>query len=165
MVFSFSWAKVCLVLVTMVAMLTIVSSAVPANASAASTAKAACSPSFFGLEPWWKYLGHKAVAHQDSSGKTYYTCEIKEKSSDLLGKNSFILLIVLAVIDDLLRVAGLVAVVFVIIGGFKFITAQGEPEQAASARETLMFALVGLVIALLAVVIVSLIGSSLGPKS
>lgn len=120
----------------------------------------ACSKNqfqFFGLEPWYQYLPY---AKDPVTGR----CEINESGSEgnVLGKGSFLILIVLAVIDDLLRVAGIVAVIFIIAGGFKFITSAGEPEAAASGRKTIMFALVGLVIALIAVVIVSFIGNSIG---
>ena len=64
--------------------------------------------------------------------------------------------------DFLLRVAALVAVAFVIIGGFKYMTAQGEPAGVKSATQTLVGALVGLVIAIIATAVVSFIGNRLG---
>lgn len=51
-------------------------------------------------------------------------------------------------------IAGFAGVVMIIISGFKFITAQGDSSAIASARQTLIYALVGLVIAILAQVIV-----------
>ena len=44
----------------------------------------------------------------------------------------------------------MVAIIFVIIGGFKFIVAQGNPDKVAKARNTLANALVGALIAILA---------------
>lgn len=110
---------------------------------------------FFGLVPWYQYL---TVKYEPTTKH----CEVDFQASQLLGKASPILLIVFAIIDDLLRVAGMVAVVFMIIGGFKFITSSGEPEAAAGAKKTITFAIIGLVISLVAVVIVSFVGSTLG---
>jgi hypothetical protein len=90
------------------------------------------------------------------------SCEVVNFNALGNGSNSGILLIVLAIIDDLIRIAGMVAVAFVIVAGFKIMTAQGEPEKVASGRRTLVFALVGLAIAILAVTLVSFIGKALG---
>lgn len=148
--------KLWLPIVVLAALIVPLGVAMPGRASAATPTQTCSKPTFFGLEPWYQYLDYKW------DGATKH-CEVSfpSGSSGLLGKKSGILLIVLAVVDDLLRVAGIVAVFFVIIGGFKFITAQGEPEAAAGARKTLTFALIGLVVALMAVVIVSFIGNTL----
>lgn len=46
-------------------------------------------------------------------------------------------------------IVGLVAVIMIIVGGFKFITAGGESSNITSARQTITYAIVGLVIAAL----------------
>lgn len=55
-----------------------------------------------------------------------------------------------------------VAVVFLIIAGFWFVTAQGDPEKINKARQMLINALIGIAIALLAKGLVAVIGSILG---
>ncbi len=50
-------------------------------------------------------------------------------------------------------IVGIVAVIMIIVGGFKYITSGGESNAVASAKHTLMYALVGLVIVALAQVI------------
>jgi uncharacterized membrane protein YccC len=70
-------------------------------------------------------------------------------------------LIGLAAVDILLRVAGLVAVGFLVYAAFNFITSQGNPEDAAIARGTAINALIGLLLAMFAIVMVSFIGKSL----
>jgi hypothetical protein len=70
---------------------------------------------------------------------------------------SDIWLIVAAVVEILLRVAGLVAIGMMIYGGIEFITSQGEPEQTKRARETAINALIGLVIAIVAATLVTFI--------
>lgn len=69
--------------------------------------------------------------------------------------------ILLAVVEILLRVGAIVAVGFVIYGGFMFMLSRGEPDKAANARRGIVNALIGLVIAIFATGIVSFIGSRL----
>lgn len=57
-------------------------------------------------------------------------------------------------VNILSLVAGIAAVIMIIISGLKFITAQGDASGVASARTSLIYALVGLVVAALAQVIV-----------
>lgn len=56
-----------------------------------------------------------------------------------------------------LTFAGAVAVVFVIIGGFFYITAQGNEEQAEKGKTTLINAIIGVVIIIMAYVIINVI--------
>lgn len=58
------------------------------------------------------------------------------------------------VIEVLSILAGAVAVIMVIVGGFRYITSAGNPEQAKGARNTILYALVGLIIIGLAQIIV-----------
>jgi ABC-type Fe3+ transport system permease subunit len=62
----------------------------------------------------------------------------------------------------LLWAIGAVCVIFVIIGGVKYATSGGDAEKVKSAKNTLMYALIGLAIALLAAVIVSFVTNALG---
>lgn len=98
----------------------------------------------FLLPTWYKYL--------DTNSK----CEIQnfEFPGHLPG-------ILLAVVEILLRIGTIAAVGFVIYGGFMYMTSQGEPDKAANARHTIINAVIGLVIALLATGIVSFIGGRL----
>jgi FtsH-binding integral membrane protein len=80
----------------------------------------------------------------------------------LLGSSSQLPLVLIAVVDDLLRIAGLVALAFVVISAIKFITSEGNPENATNARNTLINALVGLAITVTATIFVSFLGNQLG---
>jgi hypothetical protein len=61
----------------------------------------------------------------------------------------------------LLRVAGLAAIFFIIYAGIQYVTSQGNPDAAAKAKDTIINALIGLAVAVVAVGIVSFIGSKL----
>lgn len=57
---------------------------------------------------------------------------------------------------------GILAVIFVIVGGFKFTTSQGDPGKVAQAKNTILFSLIGLVITLGAFAITSFVLNALG---
>jgi hypothetical protein len=107
--------------------------------------------SFLGLESWFHYL---------PKGDFDGDCNIKNFT--VLGSKSDILLVGLAVLDDLIRIAALVAVGFVIYGGIQYVTSQGSPDQTKQAQQTIINALIGLALAILASSIVAFIGNRLG---
>lgn len=59
------------------------------------------------------------------------------------------------VTNILLFVIGAISVIVIIIGGIKFVTADGDSGKIKSARETILYAIVGIIIALLAYAIVN----------
>jgi len=108
---------------------------------------AACSPGAISIVPtWYKFLGD----HQ-SGGKCTPTFNFPADIPRVL----------LALFEIVLYVGGIVAVIFVIYGGFLYLTTQGEPDRASNARTTIVNAIVGLVITMLSVVIVNLIGRNI----
>ena len=117
------------------------------------SAPVSCIHTFLGLQPWYAYLPSGPNGDFDSN------CNIIKFT--LLGSNSDIVLVVLAIIDDLLIVAGLLAVAFVIYGAIKYITSQGSPDGTSKALSTIINALVGLGISLIAVQAVAFIGNKL----
>lgn len=110
-----------------------------------------CSRQFMGINPWYIYL-------EDSAFEPG-TCNIENFT--LLGEGNDLGRVILAIADGLVKVAAIIAVAFVIVGGFQFLTSQGDPERAKHARTTVLNALIGLVIAIIAVAVVSFIGNQL----
>ena len=53
-------------------------------------------------------------------------------------------------------IAGIIAVVMIIVSGFRYITAAGDANQAKSARSGIMHAIIGLVVIALATVIIQM---------
>jgi hypothetical protein len=110
------------------------------------------SGSFFGLKAWYHYLPTSADG-----------CDVK--GFNLLpsdSKPSDVPLVLLAIVDDLLRIAGLAAVGFVLLGAIKYIGSQGDPEGVSKAQGTIVNALLGLAIAIVSVAFVSFLGNKLG---
>lgn len=61
----------------------------------------------------------------------------------------------------LLGFAGAIAILFIVIGGVKYMTAGGNEKQVASAKTTLTYAIIGLVLVLMSSVILWLIAGNL----
>lgn len=109
-----------------------------------------CAKRFLGFVPWNYYL------QMDPNN----ACQIT--NFHLLGGNSSLLLIGLAILDDLFQLAGVLAVAFIVYSGFQFVLSQGAPDEAAKARTTAINALVGLGISLVAITFVSYLGTRAG---
>ncbi|MBU6447785.1 hypothetical protein KGQ24_03020 [Patescibacteria group bacterium] len=84
-------------------------------------------------------------------------------SSTLTGPNTVNDLII-KIINVLLSVAAIIAVLFIIIGGFRYITSAGNEEQAEKGRGTLVNAIIGLVIIILAYVIVGIVNNTFAQR-
>lgn len=69
--------------------------------------------------------------------------------------------IIIRVIQILLAIAGLVAVIFLIVGGFRYIISGGNEETAETAKKTIINAIIGVVVIILAFVIVRVIANAL----
>lgn len=72
--------------------------------------------------------------------------------------------ILFSVINALLLFAGAVAVLFLIIGGFRYVVSTGNAEQVEGAKKTILYAILGLIIIFIAVVLVQLVQQYLGVK-
>jgi hypothetical protein len=62
--------------------------------------------------------------------------------------------LLIRMLTGFLSIAGLISILMIVIGGFRYITAQGNEEMAESGKKTLQWAIIGLVIILLSYVIV-----------
>ncbi|MBL4694598.1 hypothetical protein JKY72_04485 [Candidatus Gracilibacteria bacterium] len=59
-------------------------------------------------------------------------------------------------------VAGFLSVVFIFVGGISFILSGGQEEKIKSAVSTIRYAIIGLIITILATVIIGIVGRALG---
>lgn len=78
-----------------------------------------------------------------------------------ISQDTNIIQTVFRVINFVLAVAGGFAVLFIIIGGFRYITSAGNDNQVESAKNILTYSVIGLVVVLLAFVIASTINGLL----
>ncbi len=71
-------------------------------------------------------------------------------------------IVLLRVFNFLIGIAGAFAIVMIVIGGFRYILSSGDEKALLAAKQTVTFAVAGLVIILLAVTIVNIIGRLFG---
>lgn len=71
------------------------------------------------------------------------------------GRVEIILTIVFTII-------GALSVLFFVAGGLRYITAQGDPQQISQAKNTLIYALVGLLVSISAIAIVTFVLGRVG---
>ncbi len=64
------------------------------------------------------------------------------------------------IVDVLLFLLGAIAVIMIIIGGIRYTTSNGDSSQVTSAKNTILYAVVGLVVAILAYAIVNFVITS-----
>jgi hypothetical protein len=104
--------------------------------------------SFFGFPHWWKYLNGatdplgRCAPNFNFPGDTWA--------------------VGLAVLDMLLHLAGIAAVISIIIAGISYITAAGSADKITAARKRIINSILGLAVALVAAAVVSFIGNRLG---
>lgn len=75
------------------------------------------------------------------------------------GNNAYVFLAL--VTNWVLGIVGAVAVLFIIYGGFRYITAQGNSQQMDTAKNIIIKAIIGLVIVVVAYVLVQVIVAAL----
>ena len=119
-----------------------------------SSSNCSGSGDFFGLVPWYDNL----VAPDPNNPNI---CSVKLDLTNNKDWNA-LWVIVLNIVEDLLRITGLIAVIMVIVGGIRYVISQGEPDNVRNAQGTIQNGLIGLVIASFAGWVVGYISGQLG---
>lgn len=81
--------------------------------------------------------------------------------ADLFGAGG----VITSITNILLFVVGALAVIMIIIGGFRYATSGGDSKAVSAAKNTILYAIVGLVIAFLAFAAVNFVLSAIMPGS
>lgn len=76
-------------------------------------------------------------------------------------KNIIPILIAMGIFDIILYLTGMIAAFIIMYGGFRYLISAGEPQKISAAKTTIINAIVGLVIALVASQIVGFIAGKL----
>ena len=66
------------------------------------------------------------------------------------------------IVNTLLSLAALVAAVFIVIGGVRYVTSQGDDDAVAAAKNTILYAAIGIIVILLSAVLVNFVIGSIG---
>lgn len=118
--------------------------------------------SFLGLKPWYFYLPLSVDSSTGESTKCHVDLTLSTGDQPNFDHIKELWLIAIVLFEDLLRVAALAAVGFVMYGGVRYITSQGEPENTKAALNTIINALIGLAIAVAGSTLVAFVARRLG---
>ena len=111
------------------------------------TAATCSNDTFLGLRAWWAGLP------KDDK------CNIKVEDKDAL--SGVIWGVVANVLFSLFVVVGYLAIGFIMFGGYTYLLARGDPGKIEKGKKTLVSAVTGLIIALLASLIVAFISDNI----
>lgn len=92
-------------------------------------------------------------ANRDNQGAD----PVSDDSSPIIGPSS----ILYRAVQIVTLVTGAVSVIMIIVGGFKYVVSGGDSSATKSAKDTILYAVIGLVIALFAQIIITFVLSSL----
>lgn len=73
------------------------------------------------------------------------------------GKNDSASTLMTTVISTMLLLIGSIAVIMIIIGGIRYTTSNGDPSKVKSAKDTILYSVIGLVVAIGAYAIVKFV--------
>ena len=100
-----------------------------------------------------------AAATKDTSGSSLITGSGDKSGTTNLqqGHNTDLMAVVNLIINVVLGLVGLVAVVMLILGGIQYTTSSGDAAKVKKAKDTILYGIIGLVVALLAFAIVNFV--------
>lgn len=144
------FGSACQLLVCVASLALLLTATMPVVGLSPNVNAAACGSDsdadFLGLPPWHRGL----------------TC--KDDAVDLTAKpiGQTVVIIALNIVDMALRLLSLVAIGFIIFGGFQYMIARGEPGGVAKGKATVTHAVIGLIIGIASSAIVGFLVSRLG---
>ena len=86
--------------------------------------------------------------------------QVYTKPTDVTGGQRDLMSTLNTIINVIIGVIGFVAVVVIILGGVQYTTSAGASDKVANAKNTILYGIIGLVIALLAFAIVNFVLSN-----
>lgn len=112
-----------------------------------TTVSAACDSSFLTFPAWYRNL-------VDGD------CELKPIGDDSVPINEFITIIAINIAEIILQLVAYTAVVMLIVGGFKYITSEGDQNSMANAKKTITNSIIGLIVSIFSVAIVNVVAGA-----
>lgn len=112
---------------------------------ASVSAAANCKSQFLTFPAWY-------------DGLTDGNCEIKPIGQQKNSLRNFIVRIIFNLTEILLQLVAYASLVFVMIGGFRYLVSTGSPDGMTTAKKTITNALIGLVISIFSIAIVNAAG-------
>ena len=111
----------------------------------------------FALAPTVSALGEPIVVPK--------TSDSIQNGIDIIsgGKNDLTIeKIIVTVVNTMMFLIGALSVIMIIYGAFRYVTSAGDAKQVESAKNTILYAVIGIIVALLAVAIVNFVTKKIG---
>lgn len=89
------------------------------------------------------------ICSGDSKDSVY--CQNKDSGGDQVGG------IIKTIVEVLLTAVGAISIIMIVIGGIMFALSSGDAQKAAKARNTVLYAVVGLIVSIFASAIVNFV--------
>ena len=65
--------------------------------------------------------------------------------------------VIQTILNSVIAICGIIAVIFIVIGGIKYMTSSGDSGKVKQARDTILYAVIGLIVCALAFAIVNFV--------
>ncbi len=101
--------------------------------------------SVIGISP----ITHAALDPCQGGGRDTQVCQTS--ANDLVGG------VLTNIINTMLVIAGVLAVIMIIVGGIRYITSDGDSNKANQARQTILYSVIGVVVAAASYAIVNFV--------
>lgn len=141
------------VIVTFLVALTVWMGGLALTPTPVAAAPRECEDYFLTFRPWYYGLVKEGSA----------TCELKDinveggTTGEEIELTAFIWTIILNILSILFNLVGYLALGFIIYGGYLYLLAKGDPAKIAKGKNTVIRALIGLVVCILATLITNTI--------
>jgi hypothetical protein len=111
------------------------------------------SISMFALAP----ATAQAANCDNAADKSSPACQVKDGSDATGGKGQQLQPKLKTIVNIMLFVLGAVAVIMIVIGGIRYTLSNGDASQISGAKNTILYSVIGLIVALLAYAIVNFV--------
>jgi hypothetical protein len=101
-------------------------------------------------------------AFADCSNVCNSDCNVTQSVKDAAGcgntaQEDNLPTVIVNILNAIIGVSGLVAVVFIIVGGVQYMTSTGDASKTKRAKDTILYAVIGLIVCVLAFAIVNFV--------
>ena len=100
-------------------------------------------------------LTSTSVFADDICGNTNIPEDIRAASGCNTGDVSDLPTVIVNILNAIILVSGLISVIFIIVGGVSYMTSSGDASKVKKAKDTILYACIGLVICVLSFAIIN----------
>ncbi len=89
------------------------------------------------------------------------TDALKNQSSSMTGGNISLETSIGNILNGVYLLVGIIAVIFIVVGGVNYTLSQGDPSKVKKAKDTILYGIIGLIVVLLAFAITQFVINAL----